>query len=51
MKDLMSQKIKAPFKPNIADKDLSKYFDESAATDSFIPEESRKIIKENENAF
>ena len=55
IKDLENMKIKPPFKPSIAEKDMTQYFNasnsKSAIADTYIPRENRKIVKANSNAF
>ena len=55
IEELEMNKITPPFKPNISNKDLSKYFNvsEEAAViqDTYIPIKDKKLIDKNKDAF
>ena len=52
---LVRMELTPPFKPSIAEKDMTQYFNanqsKAAIADTYIPRENRKIVKANTDVF
>ena len=52
---LKNQQLVPPFKPDVEDKDYTKFFnaekDTSALTDTYIPRQKQKSVQQNQEAF